>query len=76
MIPTKIRYIAVLRHERAKDVINRLNLDAADWTVMEAIDFAGSQKVLPLLSRREKGAMMKIEGPGFVIDELYTLLRL
>lgn len=66
--------ISVTKEENTEQVIQRIHRDTQlrGWTVWEGPQsLMGNFKVLRLISTLNSAIICKVEGPGFILDELY-----
>ena len=69
-----LKYITIQPGEAFNEALNRIKIYIREsrFTTMEQPQkLTGNQKVLKLISKDSSQDMVKIDGPGFVIDELF-----
>ena len=68
-----LKYYTVGREERAKDVLRRLKFDYPLnrlYAFEEPIKLGGTQKILTARVRKAPGIIIRIDGPGWIIEQI------
>ena len=71
---SKLYNISVTREENAEQAIQKIHRETQlrGWSVWEGPqNLMGNFKVLRLISNMNSHVVCKVEGPGFILDELY-----
>ena len=68
-----LKYYTVQREERAKDVLRRLTFKyPLRWLYVfeEPIKLGGTQKILTVRVLKAPGVIIRIDGPGWIIEQI------
>ena len=72
-----MKYITVRQGELKKDVISKMRRELGSYfpalySIDQPLQLMGNSKVLSLRVRGVNNIYLKVDGPGFIIDELFN----
>jgi hypothetical protein len=69
----KLEYFTVKKEETAKDVLRKIKFYhplRSLYAFEEPIKLGGTQKILTLRVRKSPGIIIRVDGPGWIIEQI------
>ena len=70
-----LKYITIEPQDSFDEAVSKINrqINKNQFVSREApATLTGNQKILKLVAKKDSTAFIKIDGPGFIIDELFN----